>query len=81
MTQGQKLAAGLALIADIVVGASFYNSSGGDAVFDLARPLSKEELAALKRLDFWNYSEYMTSPEGGGPATERQIDICFRSFP
>lgn len=69
MNDCQKLAAGLALIGDSVTSASFYNSSGEDAVFSVSRPLTGEEQRVLRDLGFWDYSE------SGGRST-----VCFRQF-
>lgn len=52
MNQAQKLAAGLSLLGESVKGASFYNSSGGNAAFELTRALTEVEQNMVEALGF-----------------------------
>jgi hypothetical protein len=57
-----RFIAGLSLISDAIDEASFYNSSGEDAVFGLARELTVDEVNILETLGFWNYNPQYTAP-------------------
>ena len=57
MNKAQQLAAGLALIGEFTTSASFYNSTGGDAIFALSRTLTGAEQVILQGLGFVEYYE------------------------
>lgn len=65
VTKADKFRVGLALLGNRITRASFYNSSGGDADFELTSPPTEEEQAILKKLG-WAAS---THPEYGRHAS------------
>lgn len=72
VTKGQKFADGIAIVKHFLSGACFYNSSGGAAIFYLARKLTREELLALEALGFEDYREV---PKSYGPKMVAKIEF------